>query len=234
MTRIINTELNNLNRDFYKFQTKVIKSNKQNNAAFISSLCKYQKLYKKAGSENNFVENLDSFAEIMKKAGIENLPGIIYSTLVKLPFITPEAREMYALKGLNYAEQQGDSIHTLARLSNLEILYKQAGRARAHAHLNILLRKVGVLTEICNNFENAVEGYKTFNKKHRTLTDYKLELARTRVGIAKSMKNTSPKHAIYELEKAREILKHENKQKEVDFVDLMLSQIKISLIEQNK
>lgn len=234
MTKIVNTQLTNLDKDFYRFQTKIIQSKKQNNSAFVSSLCKYQKLYKKAGSESNFVENLDSFAEIMKKAGIENLPGIIYSTLVKLPFLTPQAREMYALKGLDYAEQQGDYIHILARLSNLEILYKQAGRARAHAHLNILLRKVGVLTEICNNFENAVEGYRTFNKKHRTLTDFKLELARTRVGIAKSMKNTSPKHAIYELEKAREILKHENKQKEVDFVDLMLSEIKNSLIEQNK
>ena len=52
-----------------------------------------------------------------------------------------------------------------------------------------------------------------------------MELAKTRVDIAKVILKTNPKQAKIILEKARTQFEKEGRQKEVDFVDLMLSEL---------
>ena len=224
MTRIVNTKLNNLNNDFYRFQARILQSKKQNNMYFVTQLSKYQKLYRKAGLENNFAENIFNFAENMKKVGIEDLPGIIYSALVKMPFLTYKEKEKYALKGLSYAEQQGDYIHMNARLVDLGQLYHQMNYHSKY--VNVVFNKAKVLEKICDDFKEAEDGYKTYSKNHNTLRKYEIELAKARIDIAKVVKKTNPLQAKEELKKARVILERENEQKAVDFVDFLLSEVR--------
>ena len=125
MIKITNAELHNLNNDFRRFQTRIVESRKQDNTYFVSQLSQFQKKYKKAGLERSFAGHIFDFAEKMRKIGIEDFPGIIFSNLVKMPFLKPQVREFYAIKGLEYAQENGDAIHALARLVDLEKLYKQ-------------------------------------------------------------------------------------------------------------
>lgn len=223
MTRIINTQPANLDKDFYRFQARIIQSRRQNNTYFVSQLSRYQKLYRRAGLENQFAENIYKFAENMANLGIENFPGIIYSALVKMPFLTYKEKEKYALKGLSYAEQQGDYIHINARLVDLGQLYHQMNYHSKY--VNVVFRKAKVLEKICDDFKEAEESYKTYNKKHSDLRKYELELAKARIDIAKVVKNTNPIQAKEELKKARVIFERENMQKEIDFVDFLLSEV---------
>ena len=223
MIRITNAELHNLNNDFRKFQTRIAESKRQDNTYFISQLNKYQKVYKKAGLEKNFADNIFNFAQRMRKIGIDDLPGIIFSTLMKMPFLNLEVRELYALKGLEYAQEKGDVIHQLARLVDLEKLYKQ--NKNTHKYTRILFQQEKVLISICNNFKSAKRNFKTYVRENNQLQHYELELAKTRVDIAKVILKSNPNQAKILLEKAGKIFEREDRQKEVDFVNLLLNQI---------
>ncbi len=225
MIKITNAELHNLNNDFRKFQTRIAESKRQDNTYFISQLNKYQKVYKKAGLEKNFAENIFNFAENMRKIGIDDLPGIIFSTLMKMPFLKPEVKEHYALKGLEYAQEKGDVIHQLARLVDLEKMYKQ--NKNTHKYTRILFQQEKVLINICNNFKSAKRNFKTYKRENNQLSHYEMELAKTRVDIAKVILNSNPNLAKTLLEKSGKIFERENRQKEVDFINLLLEQISI-------
>ena len=52
-----------------------------------------------------------------------------------------------------------------------------------------------------------------------------MELAKTRVDIAKVILKTNPKQAKIILDKAKSLFEREGRQKEVDFVNLLLSEL---------
>ena len=115
----------NLNKEFKAFQTGILNSKKHNVGNFVSCLSQFEKRYKKNRQAESYAKNLFSFAELLSKNGVKDYVGIIYSALMKMPFIQPQAKELYASKALEYARHQGDSIHALARIVDLKILYKQ-------------------------------------------------------------------------------------------------------------
>ena len=225
MVKITKSELHNLNSDFRRFQTRIVESQKQDNTYFISQLNQFKKKYKRAGQENTFAENIFAFAEKMRDIGIDDLPGIIFSNLMKMPFLKPQVKEVYAIKALEYADENGDKIHILARLVDLEKLYKQ--NKDMHNYKRILFREENVLNNICNNFKNAKKTYRTYSRENSSLKKYELELAKTRVDIAKLILKSNPQKAQIILGKARFIFNRENREKEVNFVDMMLDEIQI-------
>ena len=225
MIIITNSELHNLNNDFRRFQTRIVESRKQDNTYFISQLSQFQKKYKKAGLEKSFAGYIFDFAEKMRKIGIEDFPGIIFSNLMKMPFLKPQVKEFYAQRALEYAQEQGDTIHVLARLVDLEKMYKQ--NKDTHKYTRVLFQQEKALISICNDFKGAKRNYKTYSREHSQLKQYEMELAKTRVDIAKVILKSNPKQAKIILEKAKTTFEREERQKEVDFVNLMLSEIDI-------
>jgi hypothetical protein len=223
MIRISEAEFNILNNDFRRFQARITQSRKQNTTYFVSQMNQFEKRYKRAGLEHCFAGNMFEFAQKMREIGIADLPGIIFSALMKMPFIKPQVKEVYALKGLEYAEEKGDSIHALARLVDLEKLYKQNGDT--HKYARIMFKQEKVLIDICNDFESAKQNFHTYSREHNQHRHYEMELAKTRVDLAKVILKTNSKQARILLDKARKIFKRENRQKEVDFINLMLSEI---------
>ncbi len=224
MIKISNAELNILNNDFRKFQSRIVQSKKQDTAYFVSQISHFEKKYKKAGLERSFASNIFEFAEKMRKMGIDDFPGIIFSNLMKMPFLKPQVKEFYAIKALEFAEERGDTIHVLARLVDLEKMYKKSGET--HKYARVLFRQEKALIKICSDFKSAKDNYKTYSRKHNQLKKYEMELAKTRVDIAKVILKSNPKQAKIILEKARTVFDREKRQKEVDFINLMLSEIK--------
>ena len=223
MIKITGAELDTLNCDFRRFQSRIYKSKRQDNTYFVSQINHFGKKYQKAGLEKDFAGSIFNFAEKMQELGIKDLPGIIFSYLMKMPFLKPEVKELYALKGLEYAEEQGDIIHVLARLVDLEKLYRQ--NKNTHNYTRVLFKQEKALVSICGNFKSAKRNYRTYSKEHNQLKHYEMELAKTRVDIAKVILKTNPLHAKILLKKAKTIFEREGRQKEVDFVNLMLSEI---------
>ena len=223
MVKITKLEINTLNNDFYRFRSRIIQSRKQDNTYFVSKMSAFEKKYKKAGLEINFAREIFSFAEILREKGIKDLPGIIYSSLAKMPFLNIQLKEQYALKGLEYAQEQGDSIHTLARLVDLEKIYKYKGNT--HNYVAVLFQQEKILDSICKNFKDAKSNYRTYSRQNSSIDKYEIELAKTRVDIAKVIIKSNPRLAKILLERACKVFKHTNRQKEVDFVNSMLAEI---------
>ena len=213
-----------LNNEFYRFQLQISQSRVQNIPFFLSQLNKYEKQYKRAGLGEIFMQKLFEFAQNMQKFEIKDLPGIIFSHLTKQSkILNPKSRERYALEALDYAQKQGDLIHTLAHLVDLEKIYKQNGETNKYTRT--LLKKERILISICSDYEGAKNKHKTYSKDCSPLNRYEIELAKTRVEIAKKVYRKNPKLAEAILKKAQKTFEQQGRQKEVDFVKLILSEI---------
>ena len=224
MLHVNKAEINTLNKEFKAFQTGVLNSKKHNVGDFVCCLSQFEKRYKKNRQAESYAKNLFSFAELLSKNGVKDYVGIIYSALMKMPFIQPQAKELYATRALEYARSQGDSIHTLARIVDLKILYKQT--KQNHKYVQTLFEEEKELIKICSDFKGAKQNYKTHVRGHSPLKQYELQLAKTRVDIAKVLLKTAPNRAEALLTKARKTFESQNREKEVKFVDLLLSELK--------
>lgn len=223
MPRINKVEITNLNNNFKLFRNYISKGGQTKPDYFASQIKQYENKYKKAGLLNNFAETIFVFAKSMEEKGIKELSGIIYSKLMKMPGLNLEAKEKYALQALYYARTQQDSIHVLARLYDLKMLYKETKQQKMF--LKTLFLEEQELRKICANFKNTKKKYKTVSRNTGTKVDYKLQLAKTRVDIAKYSMRSNPQIAVAVLRKARNTFVKQNRQKEVEFVDTMLKEI---------
>ncbi len=224
MIKISKTELSTLNEKIYRFRNGIEKSKHQDLNYFVTQLSGFQRQYKKAGLERSFAQNIFTFAESLRKMGIPDCPGIIYSYLMKMPFLKSNVKEFYARKALDYAYEKGDSIHILARLVDLEKLYLQTGQK--HRRKNVLIAQEQELVRMCSNFREAKQNFRTFSRVNNKKQRYEMELAKTRVDIAKIIMKEEPQKAGRILMKARKTFVRTKRQKEVEFVDMMLSQLK--------
>ena len=225
MVRIERTQAENLDKNFKQFRQKIKQSKKHNYSYFISQLNFYERQYRKLGMEESYLKEILLFAENLRKQCVQELPGIIYSVAVKIPVMSKEMKEHCAKAGLEYAEKQGDTIHILARLIDLKTLYKQT--KQTHKYTETLIREEKELKKICANFSEAKKGYRTFSRDINTRKKYELKLAQTRVDIAKMTMRYSPEGAKEKLIKARKFFERTGREKEVAFIDTMLSQINI-------
>ena len=141
-----------------------------------------------------------------------------------MPFLDHNAKEHYVIKALEYAREQGDPIHEHARLVDLKILYKKTEQKEKYRE--VLNEEEQVLIKICSNFKEAKENFKTFARSQNSIVIYKIELAKTRVDIAKFLMESNPQKAKYLLTKAGKSFMKYNRFKEAQFVEYLLSQLK--------
>ena len=223
MTSINKVTITNLNNEFQQFRTSILQSKTQNGTYLISQLSQYEKKYAKLGCSTNFAQMLYSFAQILKKQGLTDLAGIILSNLIKLPFIKPQVKEMYINSTLEIYRESGDSLHALARLVDLKILYKQT--KQNHKYMQTLFDEEAELRKICANFKTAKQNFRTYSRINSLQSTYELELAKVRVDISKMLLNKNPKKAEALLNKARATFIKAGREKEVIFVNTLLSEI---------
>ena len=223
MPSIDRINFNILNRNFQAFQERMILNKSLKPIYVISQLNKYEKEYKKLGLERGYAGSLFTFANLLEKTGHSDIPGMIYSSLIKMPFLAPNVKEHYVMKALEYSRKNGDIIHEHARLVDLKILYKQT--KQKHKYKEVLISEEEVLKEICSNFREAKENFRTYTRGESSIKKYKLELAKTRIDISKFLMGIDPNKATVLLKKAHKTFTKYGKYKEADFANLMLLQI---------
>ncbi len=223
MIHVDKSAVANLNKEFRTFQSDILNAKTHNPQNFVMNLSRYEKRFRQARQPENYAQQLFSFASVLRKRGVNDFPGIIYSALMKMPFLKAEVKEFYAREALDYAHQQGDNIHALARIVDLKIIYKQS--KHNHKYVQTLFEEEKELIKICNNFRGAKENYKTYGRKNSPLRKYEMQLAKTRVDIAKVLLKSNPNRAAALLNKARKTFDMEGREKEVKFVDMMLSEL---------
>lgn len=217
MTNINLKAINHLDKSFSAFTQNTIARRRPDSKYVISQLQHYQTQYNKNGLFRDFLLRLEAFALGMEDANLLDIAGMVFSKLAKLP-TTEEMKEQFLRGGLRVARKQGDPIHILARIVDLKKLYEQNGNN--HGRFKMLFPEEKTLTTIVENFNKAQKRYRTVVKEHSPLEKYRLQLARTKVDIAKKLK---PNEAYQRLIEAKTIFEELNCPKELKFVNKMLS-----------
>ena len=159
-----------------------------------------------------------------KKIGLNDIAGIIFSNLAKIPILSKENKELVILSGLKHAKDNEDVIHVLSRLVDLKFLYKNENSKKKY--IKTLQEEEKYLTLIINDYFQSTQKYKTINRGANSIEKYKFRLATSKVDLAKALLRTEPNIALKKLNEANNIFTDLNKNKEIGFVKLLIQEIK--------
>lgn len=174
-----------LDKNFAAFAQSTMAHRRPDRNYVISQLQHYQTQYNKNGLFRDFLLRLESFALNMEDANLLDIAGMVFSKLAKLP-TTDEMKEQFLKGGLRIARKQRDPIHTLARIVDLKKLYEKNGDN--NSRYRMLFAEETALTTIVENFGQAQKKYRTVSKQSSSLSRYRIQLARTKVEIAKTLR----------------------------------------------
>lgn len=211
-----------LNNQFRNFGKQMTRTPKDNPTYFLSKAKRFQKMYKQQDSMDIFCKESMTMAEAFHKANKLDYAGILYSWVIKLSRINPELREIAIKKAYNIAEIHLDIIHMLARIIDLKELYRGQNNKK---YIEILIQEQKLLTDIVTNYKNASNRFSTVKNGIGPLDKYKYKLGSNCVDLAKKMLNSNPEHALKNLLQAKTIFTELKKDKELDFVLELISQV---------
>lgn len=174
-----------LDKNFAAFAQSTMARRRPDRNYVISQLQHYQTQYNKNGLFRDFLVRLEAFALGMEDANLLDIAGMVFSKLAKLP-TTDEMKEQFLRGGLRIARKQRDPIHTLARIVDLKKLYEKNGDN--DSRYRMLFAEEKALTTIVENFGQAQKKYRTVSKQTSSLSRYRIQLARTKVEIAKTLR----------------------------------------------
>lgn len=223
MMKIINSSPEVLNSKFNQFSRMMIRGQHRDSTYVISQMKQYEKQYKKIGMLDVFCDQTSKLADALHHRGLEDFAGILYSNLVKLPNISPKQKEVFAQRALEVAQNQGDLLHTLARIVDLKKVYQNNGRRRQV--IDTLFLEEKQLVAIIKDFEKTKKSYRTYNRGVSPLETYQLRLAMARVDIAKGLLNSNPEAAERKILLAMPTFEEFGKEKELNFAQNILNQV---------
>ena len=212
-----------LNNRFNKFSRMMLKGQHCDTTYVVSQLKQYEKQYKKFGLLDVFSESIANLADGLHHRGLNDFAGIIYSNLVKLPNISPKQKEIYAQKALEVAQNQGDFLHTLARIVDLKRVYQNNGRKRQV--IDTLFLEEKQLVVIIDDFEKTKQSYRTYNRKVNDIEVYQQRLAMARIDIAKGLMNSNPAAAERKILLAIPTFERFARDRELNFAHVLLGQL---------
>lgn len=143
-----------------------------------------------------FNKTLIQLAQKMTSTKQDNFAAIIYSFIIKTNQEDTNLSKMAATKALEIAIKNNDSVHIASRSDDLAILYKDNDEEMYLKYLNL---KKEALTDVCNNFKQMGNKYKTISRPLNSKTAYVLTLIRTEIEIALYTEKKNPKEGRKEL-----------------------------------
>lgn len=223
MINVKNSDIAILNNKFSHFARQTL-NNKRPDVHYVSSqLQRYGNQYRRLNTLENFFKNASELAKGLELRGLNDIAGIIYSGLVKIPNLPLEVKEDIILKGLENAKNNGDSIHVLARTVDLKYLYKNCRVKKKY--IRTLFEEEKILKSIVNEYEKTKKAYRNVARSVSPLEKYNFKLATSKVDLGKALLRTNPETAFAKLEEAQRIFLKQKKNKEADFCADLISQI---------
>ena len=151
-----------------------------------------------------------------------NLASIIYSFLIKNNEQNPVLCEDFAKKGLKLARRVQDPIHIMARLDNLNNLYRKTEYG-SKKHIKTLVEEKEILRKIVKKYKNCINQYNTISRQALPKEHYEFMLCGIKMEIAKIMLEKNPLMAILELESAERMLHKYGKGTLTDRIQMLLA-----------
>lgn len=211
--------------DFNKFSEFILQNQKQiSPRVFSQEFGLIQRDFVSAKQRELFCQEADKLASRLISEQNGDFAGIIYSALTKLTEYFPKELEVYAKKGLQVAESQGDYVHVMARLNNLRKVYIDKPD-RLYDYIQTLYAQEKCLKKLSKSYETATEGYKTVTRKAKNKEDYEKMLAYVQTEIGKLTWKKHPNDAMRKLLNAKRIFMEKGNKQSVEYIDFLMSKI---------
>lgn len=182
--------------------------------------------FSKKGMGDSFCNSTQTLVSELEKSGDFKLANILISELGKFCSRTGnnEAAEFIFSKALALSEKMGDKIHMVARYTDLEMLYKEAGDKKAL--YKTLKAKISLLKDIIKNYDSDVSKFSTISKKPTTIENVKTQLAFAYSDLADLLKFSKIDDAIKLVCKSKDLYADLGRQKEVNYLEVKVRNLK--------
>ena len=175
---------------------------------------------------DDFYDKTLNLTERLKSNGNMKLSDMLVNELGKmcLYFNKPNHAEEALKMAVENCRRKNDGLHELARLSDLEILYRNNNSR--HDLFRVLRRKKECCKRILKNYEENVANYDSIVKAPTSKEGVQVQLAFTYSDLAKMIEKRKPLDAIKMYQKSRDIYSSLNALKEVRYYDKRIGWLK--------
>ena len=194
---------------------------------------KLEALCRQTNQNDVFCINAEKFATHLQKSGKIKLANIIYGELGKIygAIGKTELAEECIEKSIEICNCLDDKIHILARLTDLEIIFKQVRNGKKL--YSTLIRKIECAKAILQDYEHYSKTFNTISKKPLSPESIKVQMAYAYSDLADIIKHKRPNHSIKLLKKAQDIYIELNRKKEVNYLEKKIEYVKKNYINEH-
>ncbi len=174
----------------------------------------------------DFCDRTTQLSEQLKSNGKQTLSDLLINELGKLclSFRLNDNAEKFLNMSIENFRAKKDGLHELARLTDLEYMYKFTRNRRGI--FDILNRKKECCKRIINNYEENVENFQSLHIKPASKSNVQIQLAFAYSDIAKMIERKKPDNAIILYEKAKKIYEDLGRKKEIAYLEEKLRRMR--------
>lgn len=181
-------------------------------------------------SRNQVDELCDSTIELssqLHKEGIPDISSLLLNELSKIcvQFNLHDKAERLLCIAINNSRQNNDGLHELARIIDLERIYKFSGNRRGM--FQILSQKKECCKKIIENYEENLANFRTIHRKPTSKKDVQIQLAFTYSDLAGMIERRKPIDALKLYEKSKQIYIDLGAKKEVAYLKEKIRRVRI-------
>lgn len=172
-----------------------------------------------------FCDRTFELSEKLKEKGNNSLSTLFVSELGKTcqSFqLYEQAEALFNIAIENYQKSK-DGLHELARLVDLENMYKRLRYRRGL--FNVLNRKKDCCKRIINNYDENALHFESVHIKPTSKTNVQVQLAFTYSNLAEMLERRKPENAIKLYQKAKDIYEELGREREVAYLKKRLKDI---------
>ena len=183
-----------------------------------SNFMQVNSTFSKFGQSDEFCRNTDKLCDDLLKHGNTKIANILLDELGKIyARMGQETKaEEVIQKSLEISRSLNDKIHVLARLTDLEFLYKNINQKSKL--IDVLVDKIHCCKDITKNYSVDAANFDTISKRPTDLNGVKVQMAFAYNSIADEIADIDPHNAIECLKRAKNIYFDINSDKEVKYL----------------
>lgn len=155
----------------------------------------FQKSLERSAEVDEFCREADDLASKLFQDEKMDLAGIIYSGLCKMG---GRDMQVFAQKGYEVAEANGDYIHMMARLNDLRRVYYR-DPSKVNEYVRVLYKQEKCLKHLTRNYDEDVKNFHSVIRRPGSFVEYETMLAHVRTDIGKLTWRKHPNDARHKL-----------------------------------
>ena len=185
-----------------------------------------QDLFVKSGQAQEFYDKTLSFSKDIELNGNKELYTLLLNELSKfcMKFKLRQTPEMILQKVIHTFQRNNDSMHELARLTDLEQIYQYSGDS--YNLFRTLSQKKDCCKRILADYDKSAKHFISLRKEPTPRVSVQSQLAYTYANMATMLKHKNPKDALAMLKKSIEIFQRLNNEKAVTYALRQINSIK--------